>query len=653
MIRATLSHAYDILIAAFFAIAAFGNYETARPTSRFTYKCDPAPALRCTFRSTSLGNPSVLEWDWADGRKDIRTARSTDTLWKSLANIWTAPGSYRVRLTVTDSIGGTSYSTQLVTVPIASSATSKADTVRIVDTVKVPCICDTTTVPASVPPATSPPLGETWAELPRVYLDTKLPPSTGATIAVPAGGDLQAALNAAQPGDVITLANGAMYAGNFILPNKSGASWITIRPASMAGLPLEGQRMHPRFAASLPKVVSTSNQGAFATADGAHHYRLVALEVTVPPTTANTGLIRLGTGYETTAAQLPHDLILDRMYIHGTPTGVLRRAVSLNGASSAVVDSYISEVHDNGPDSQAIWGASGPGPFKITNNYLEAASENVMFGGADPLITQLIPSDIEIRGNHITKPLAWQGKGFNVKNLFEVKNAQRVLIEGNVFENNWAEGQGGSAIVLKSVNQSQGCPWCAARDIAFRKNVIRNVGSGFALTGHDVGAQSIMTRVTITDNLVTGIDRTPFTGDGRGFLINNDPIDLVIAHNTVLDATNSAITFGGPATEPPTRLTIRDNILDGGQYGVKGQGMGAAAALLAFMPSGFRGNLVITADPTGLPSGTAVPTRAGIGFAADLRLSASSPYRGKATISRDPGADVGAVLAATARVVQP
>ena len=35
-----------------------------------------------------------------------------------------------------------------------------------------------------------------------------------ATIAVPAGGDLQAALDAAQPGDVITLEPNATYTGN-------------------------------------------------------------------------------------------------------------------------------------------------------------------------------------------------------------------------------------------------------------------------------------------------------------------------------------------------------------------------------------------------------------------------------------------------------
>ena len=112
---------------------------------------------------------------------------------------------------------------------------------------------------------------------------------------------------------------------------------------------------------------------------------------------ANTGLVRLGTGYETTVAQLPHDLVLDRMYIHGTATGAMRRGVGLNGASSGLSTRTSASAMTTGSDAQAVSGWSGPGPFKIVNNYLEASGENVMFGGSDPLINGLIPSDIEIR----------------------------------------------------------------------------------------------------------------------------------------------------------------------------------------------------------------------------------------------------------------
>ncbi|HEV3468234.1 MAG TPA: hypothetical protein VG148_02860, partial [Pyrinomonadaceae bacterium] len=50
-----------------------------------------------------------------------------------------------------------------------------------------------------------------------------------ATINVPAGGDLQAALDRAQPGDEVVLEAGASFVGNFTLPAKAGAAFITVR----------------------------------------------------------------------------------------------------------------------------------------------------------------------------------------------------------------------------------------------------------------------------------------------------------------------------------------------------------------------------------------------------------------------------------------
>jgi hypothetical protein len=525
----------------------------------------------------------------------------------------------------------------------------------------------TVTAPVVIPPTGT----EVLANLPQVYLNTTMPAAPavgGKVISVAAGGNLQAAINSALPGDVIALANGATFSGNFTLPNKNTTStqWIVIRPASMAGVPAAGSRMTPSqaAAANLPKILSTSNQGAFNTDFGAHHFRLVALEVSVPASINNTGLIRLGTSYETTLAQMPHDLVLDRMYIHGTATGNNRRCVMLNGVSTAVIDSYISDCHEQGVDAQAIAGWSGPGPFKIVNNYLEASSENINWGGADPSINGVIPSDIEIRHNHFFKPTSWKGGPWLIKNLFEIKNAQRVLVEGNIFENNWQDGQGGSAINLKSVNQGGACRWCVARDITFRYNLIKNTGSGFALSAYDpqpLGLPIPMTRVTITDNVMSGIDVGPtFNGDGRGVLINGGPIDLVISHNTIPDPTNMAMTFGGPTTDLPTRLVIRDNIFGGGQYGVKGPGMATNTTLAMFAPGGWRGNLMVLApgNTSGYPTGTLfASTLAAVGFAnysaLDFHLSTSSVFRLKATDGRDPGADVNAINSAIAGVVVP
>src|SRR5438309_8949403 len=87
--------------------------------------------------------------------------------------------------------------------------------------------------------------------LPRLWLDTTYTPPTGGTVrTVNAGGDLQAAINAARPGDVITLQPGATFSGNYTLPNKSGTGWIIVRTsAADASLPPPGTRITPADAA--------------------------------------------------------------------------------------------------------------------------------------------------------------------------------------------------------------------------------------------------------------------------------------------------------------------------------------------------------------------------------------------------------------------
>src|SRR3712207_5520063 len=169
-----------------------------------------------------------------------------------------------------------------------------------------------------------------------------------------------------------------------------------------------------------------------------------------------------------TYASQAHHIIIDRSYMRpNTPSAHIRRAVALNSAYTDITNSYIQEIHQPGSDSQAIGGWNGTGPYNIINNQLESASENIMFGGGTFRIPNEMPSDIVIRGNYITKPLAWRGAGYNVKNLFELKTGKRVLVEGNIFENNWVDGQDGTAIVLKLGNWDSS-PQLLTDEIVFR-----------------------------------------------------------------------------------------------------------------------------------------------------------------------------------------
>ena len=74
---------------------------------------------------------------------------------------------------------------------------------------------------------------------PAVFLQTSLSstPVTGKTIRVAAGGDFQAALNSANPGDEIVLQAGATYTGNFVLP----ANYMAFCMTGLAGHDASGK----------------------------------------------------------------------------------------------------------------------------------------------------------------------------------------------------------------------------------------------------------------------------------------------------------------------------------------------------------------------------------------------------------------------------
>lgn len=235
------------------------------------------------------------------------------------------------------------------------------------------------------------------------------------TITVCASGcdysNLQTAINAAQPGDTLLLRAGETFTGNFRLPDKgSSTSYITIRSdADDANLPPPGRRITPSYAPYLPKIRSGNTSSALTTDLGADHYRLMFLEFQANDRGFGD-IVQLGINgtAQNDLSLVPHHLILDRVYIHGHPFQGQKRCIALDSASTTIVDSYVADCKGIGQDTQAIGAVNGPGPYTIENNYLEGAGENVLFGGDDPKIANLVPSDITFRYNHLSKPLSWR-----------------------------------------------------------------------------------------------------------------------------------------------------------------------------------------------------------------------------------------------------
>ena len=503
------------------------------------------------------------------------------------------------------------------------------------------------------------------AELPRATVATSYP-SGGRAVRVGANADLQVALDAARPGDVLLLPAGATYVGNFVLRNTgetpSGApagGWIVVRTdVSDAALGAMGTRMTPSRAAKLElaRILSPNYSAAIGTAKGAHHWRITGVEVGATSAVKQMNmLVRFGEAgdVQRTQAEMPHHLIVDRSYVHGTTSLDLKRCITLNSATSAVVDSWLTECHSNNGDSQAILGYNGSGPFKIENNHLAAGHEVVMFGGGDPGITGLIPSDIELRHNHITRPLAWRNK-WQVKNLVEMKNVQRILVEGNVVENTWTDGQTGFAFVMKSENQDGTAPWSVSRDVTVRNNRIRNTGSVFAMSGMGTNSHksTLGERFLITNNVAEGVNVGPYKGDGIAFQLLSGLSDAIITHNTIINqnAVGSGVSFDGP---PLQRLVMHSNLFQGGPYGVHGSGSGEGiGALKQYAPGAvFRRNVIVGVNCSMYGGETACPPRmTEVGFVSALEgnfRAGVGALRNRALDGGDIGADIDRVEAAT------
>jgi hypothetical protein len=472
------------------------------------------------------------------------------------------------------------------------------------------------------------------------------------TFRVPAGGDLQAVIDGAQPGDTILLEAGATFVGNFVLPAKDGTKFITIRSsASDELLPADDVRITPAFAALLPKLRSPNNLPALATAPFAHHYRLQFIEFLANRNGAGD-MMSLGDGgwAQNSLAVVPHNLIVDRVLMRGDASLGQKRAISLHSAHTTIVNSYIADIKAVGQDSQAIGGWNGPGPYVISNNYLEGAGENVMFGGADPSIVDLVPSDIVFTRNHVAKPMSWRGSQWQVKNLFELKSAQRVRIDGNLFENNWLAAQTGYAILLKSENQEGRAPWTVVRDVEFTNNIVRNVSSAINILGRTTRYPSIeLSHVVIRNNLFENVSSRSCGGNGRLLLINGGS-QIVIDHNTVINDGSSTVYADANATPG---FVFTNNVMFDNEWGIMGGNTGEGKSTISrYFPSGdFRGNVIRSTSAWLYPSGNFFPaTTADVGFAdfagGDYRLLPTSLYAGAATDGTNVGVNFAALAAA-------
>jgi hypothetical protein len=572
--------------------------------------------------------------------------------------------------------------------------------------------------PAAAQPSPRPGEFDGPAELPRIYVESSLraTPAPGRVLSVGAGEDLSKALSKASCGDTVDLQAGATF-GGLLLPQKNcdDSHWIIIRTSAPdSKLPPEGTRLTPCSAgvSSLPgrpdlNCKSTENvlakiefngkggSGPVTFAPGANHYRLIGLEITrATPGVCVYNLIEFKGAAD--------HVVFDRMWIHGTAQDETTRGIFLGSTQYlAVVDSFFSDFHCVArtgacTDAQTMIGGlrGGPmGPYKIVNNFLEAAAENILFGGGEATEA---PTDIEIRHNYLFKPLSWMkgqpgfvggrdGSPFIVKNLFELKNAQRVLFEGNILENSWGGfSQAGFGILLTPKNQARGlenvCPNCLVTDVTIRMCKISHVASGFqianAVDGKGRGTAKEGGRYSIHDVVLDDVQPAVYNGFGTFAQISMVPDasdaprlhDLKIDHVTAFAPRTLFIIGGPPGEAKMSGLSITNSIFmtdgkplfsTGGpvQQNCSAKPFGKSAETLlrdCFASLIFHHNVIIGLDDEWPKDNKTVKSVADVGFSdykngnqGSYRLSPHSKFKSAGSDQKDIGADLDAIEQAT------
>lgn len=455
------------------------------------------------------------------------------------------------------------------------------------------------------------------------------------TVRVPAGADLQAALNAAQPGTTLVLDAGARYVGNFQLPPQSpGGAAIVL--TSSANVPPAGERVNAALVNALAIIETPNEDPAIAATTGAHNYKFIGLTFKAGSPVV-FDIVRLGIGTETDTTLYPSGFEFDRVIIRGDPVGGAKRGILANAHDVTLINSDIRDIFRTVQDTTTFGCFNCGKGYTLRNNYLEAGSEVVIFGGANS-VARTVAENIVVENNVLTRPLSWKDEPIGlhqVKNLFELKEGIHVVVRGNVMFNNWRAAQPGTAIVLTPRDEGK-----YLQDVLLENNVVYNTGSMIGLSGKDNHFYTpvFSNQITFRNNLF--IIQAIWGGDGRLALFTAAPNNITFDHNTVIsdgpsiiaayDSTymnaSGAMVTGGPVEN----LTFTNNAAPNGVYGFLANGSVNGAGFVYFPGVVLTSNVIAGYTGSRYPPGNFYPTLPQ--FQAMFLNYAARDYRPSATM---------------------
>lgn len=406
----------------------------------------------------------------------------------------------------------------------------------------------------------------TRATLPTAYVtDTENPPSSFAITKTVCASTcdyttIQAAVNYALAQNSASNIKISVTAGyttteciNLSSSNSTAArtntGWIYITSSAEASLPPRGVRIGCRVGVGCTDAQKTADianmyhvawcatsnfpviySGWDATNNGVEYFWFRGLDI--QPTTGditNAAVISLSTNVAnepTLLSQEANHMIFEQIHVEqvaGT-TAAFSRGCWCNGHYIAIVDSVIGRFTNRSADSQTIIMTRG-GPLRARNNDLFSATEVTAIGDSNPSLPVVDdpndnkPHDIEWQYNMIGVKLrdlncpgsvvAGTTRYANLpdttwlKNLYEHKQVNRTLINGNYFYNyqNGFDQHWAMAFQAGNPDASIGAPNGISVDVTYTNNLLYGFSAWVQMLGSDHQVTSPKeTRVTVENN---------------------------------------------------------------------------------------------------------------------------------------------------------
>lgn len=302
----------------------------------------------------------------------------------------------------------------------------------------------------------------------------------------------------------------------------------------------------------------------------ASNWRFTGIDIITKSGTEQHAYMVVVGGPELSVDAMVHDIWFDRIIIRGLPNenGPLA-GIQYNGWNIDITDSWVDHIKRNpGYDAFGIGSVSSPGPSLIKNNYVSAASENIITGGASVPIRMPV-TRMTIVGNYIRKDaymfcqktstgnvcgksgapsgacyygtdgtgaayqdtsvatstcsgggcyrcqsngtwlednsLVYRGD-YNVKSLIEFKTCSHCVVEGNVAEFGPSGADGGNAYALLTSQGFQGeGPVNRTDFLTVRNNWFRNTWGGLSVSSAGHSPYAVQSQNFVDNNLLTGM----------------------------------------------------------------------------------------------------------------------------------------------------